>query len=409
MDNNYFAKLKIVDFTGELGPYAAKMFANLGADVIHLEPLLGDPLRCCGPFYNNRKTADSSLPFNYYNAGKRGLALNLDHDAGREIFRQLCADADLLLESFVPGYLQQRGLAYDELSRGNSRLVHTAITAFGQVGPLAGLAGSDLTCAAMSGFLYLAGQDGEKPVRSPDNQTYRMAEAYAAVGSAIALYSAKRTGKGQFVDVASVEAAAAALENAAQFWDLEGKIRRGRGREAGTATIHPCRDGYVVIVAIMGKNKVMWEPFVNWMREEGVAEWQVFDDDKWIDSAYRSSAQGYDSFCRIFERYTMQHDKRYLYEIGQRYSVAITPISNGKDLLENPQLLYRGYWQTLRNETLGGELVYPGAPYEFGELEWKLGGNAPRRGEHTAEILAAHGYSAQDIGALVTAGAIYAE
>ena len=409
MEPSYFSQLKVVDFTGELGPYAAKMFAGLGAQVIHLEPLAGDPMRGTAPFYRNRPGPDASLPFCYYNAGKRGMALDLDHAAGQKIFRELCAASDLLLESFTPGYLQQRGLAYEDLCRDNPRLVHCSITPFGHIGPLAGRPASELSLAAMSGFLYLAGIGNDKPVRSPDNQAYRMAEAYAAVGSAIALYSAKRTGTGQIVDVACIEAAAGALENAAQFWDLEGKVRRGRGREAGTATIHPCADGHVAIVAIMGKNKVMWEPFVKWMREEGVEEWQLFDHDKWIDSAYRESAEGYATFCRVFERYTMQHDKRYIYETGQRFSVAVTPVSNGRDLLENPQLLYREYWQTARNDTLGGDLVYPGAPYEFGEIEWRLGRNAPRRGEHSSEILRELGYSYEDIGALARAGAIYAE
>lgn len=409
MDPSYFSQLKVVDFTGELGPYAAKMFANLGANVIHVEPVDGDPMRRTGPFYMNRGGPNGSLPFNYFNAGKRGIAVNLEREAGRKIFLDLCSDADLLLESCAPGYLWQRGLEFEELSRRNPRLVHTSITVFGHTGSLARQAGSDLTCAAMSGFLYLAGLDDEKPVRAPDNQTYRMAEAYAAVGSAIALYHARRTGHGQFVDVACIEAAAGALENAAQFWDLEGKIRRGRGKEAGTATIHPCADGYVAIVAIMGKNKLMWEPFVKWMKEEEVDGWQAFDDDKWIESAYRESAEGYETFCRIFERYTMKKDKRYLYEKGQQYSVAITPVSNGKDLLENPQLLSREYWTSSVNETLGGRIVYPGAPYEFGEIEWALGRNAPRIGEHTREILSEYGYSGQDIDRLMEVGAIHAE
>lgn len=398
-----------MDFTGELGPYAAKMFAGLGAEVIHLEPLNGDPLRQVGPFYKSAVKPGSSLPFCYFNSGKRGLALNLDHDAGRKIFRELCTSVDLLIESCVPGYLKQRGLSYEDLSRNNPKLVHTSITPFGNVGPLSQHAGSDLTCSAMSGFLYLAGVGHEKPVRAPDNQAYRMAEAYAAVGSAIALFSAQRTGKGQFVDVACIEAAAGALESAAQLWDLEGKIRRGRGREAGAGTIHPCADGYIALAAIMGKNKVMWAPFVEWMKEEAVEEWPVFDHDKWIDPAYRESTEGYATFCRIFEKYSLKHDKRYLYETGQRFRVAISPVSNGKDLLENPHLLYRGYWQTAYNQTLGGDVVYPGAPYELGEIQWRLGNSAPRLGEHTGEILRECGYSSEDIGELVKAGAIYAE
>ena len=93
MENSYFSKLKILDFTGELGPYAAKMFAGMGAEVIHIEPLGGDPLRQVGPFYKNVKTRDSSLPYCFFNTGKRGLALNLDQSDGQDVLRRLCASA----------------------------------------------------------------------------------------------------------------------------------------------------------------------------------------------------------------------------------------------------------------------------------------------------------------------------
>lgn len=407
--NSFFAGLKVIDFTGELGPYAAKLFANLGADVIHIEPPGGDPLRRVGPFFGNRPGPERSLPYLYYNGGKRSLVVDLDHQEGRQVLRRLCAQADLFIESCAPGYLDGIGLSYDGLSHDNPRLVQTSITLFGHSGPLSGAPGSELTCAALSGFLYLAGVDNDKPVRAPDNQTYRMAEAYGAVGSAIALFHARRTGQGQRVDVPCIEAGAMALENAAQFWDLEGKIRRGRGREAGTATIHRCADGYIALVAIMGKNKVMWDPFVNWMAKEGVEGWQVFDDAKWIDPAYRSSSEGYATFCRIFERYTAKYPKSYLYEVGQQYKVAVTPVSDGKDLLENPQLRYRDYWQTLTNDTLGGVVTYPGAPYEFGELPWRPGGNAPRIGQHSAEILGELGYAAGDIAVFKEAETIHAD
>lgn len=198
-----------------------------------------------------------------------------------------------------------------------------------------------------------------------------------------------------------------ALENAAQYWDLEGKIRRGRGKEAGAGTIHPCKDGFVIIVAIMGKNKVMWDPFVKWMKDEGVEGWEILDDDKWIEPAYRSTDEGYETFCRIFEKFTMKHEKSYLYDNGQAHRVAITPVSNGKDLLENPQLKYHDFWKTLYHEALEGEVVCPGAPYEFGSLKWRLGNPAPVFGQHTAEILEECGVSGNDINALAEEGIIY--
>lgn len=409
MSPNFFSTLKVIDFTGELGPYAAKLYANLGADVIHVEPLKGDPLRRCGPFAGGEPRPDGSLQHIYYNAGKRGIALDLESEAGREVFRRLCRSANLLFESSTPGYLESLDLSYTALSNENPRLVHTSITLFGQSGPRMGQLGTELTCSALSGFLYLGGVGDEKPVRPPDNQGYRMAEAYAAVGSSIALFSAQRTGRGQFVDVACIEAEAMALESAAQCWDLLGSIRRGRGREAGSASIHPCADGHIALVAIFGREKTSWASFLNWMKSDGVEEWQVFEDERWIDPSYRASEEGYTSFCRIFERYTRTRRKIDLYETGQRFKVAVTPVSNGRDLLDNAQLGHCGFWQTTNNDTLGTSITLPGAPYEFGDLQWRVGENAPRLGQHTVEILEEHGYSASEIDQMITTDSVYAE
>lgn len=401
------SNLRILDFTGELGPYAAKLYAGLGADVIHIEPPSGDPLRSIGPFYQNRPGKERSLQFIYYNAGKRGMVLDLQMEKGKEIFIELCKGADILFESFTPGYLDGLGLSFDVLSAVNPRLVQTSITPFGSYGPYREYPGSDLTCSALGGFLYLAGIENEKPVRACDNQSYRMAELYAAVGSSIATLFAQRTGIGQFVDVSCMEAVGMALETAAQCWDLEGTLRRGRGKEAGSATIHPCKDGFVAVVAIMGRNKVMWEPFVQWMKDEGVEEWELFDNDDWIRVAYRESKEGYDLFCRIFERFTMKHTKQYLYDAGQAHRVAISPVSNGKDLLENPQLKYHDYWKRLYHEPLQGEVVCPGPPYVFGNLEWRLGDCVPVFGQHTAEVLGECGFSKDEIDALDKEGVVH--
>lgn len=401
------SNLRILDFTGELGPYAAKLYAGLGADVIHIEPITGDPLRSIGPFYKNQPGGERSLQFIYYNAGKRGMVLDLKKEKGREVFVELCKGADILFESFTPGYLDELGLSFNDLSAVNPRLVQTSITPFGSFGPYSMYPGSDLTCSALGGFLYLAGIENDKPVRACDNQAYRMAEVYAAVGSSIATLFAQRTGIGQFVDVSCMEAVGMALETAAQCWDLEGVLRRGRGKEAGTATIHPCKDGFIAIVAIMGRNKGMWEPFVQWMKDEGVEEWELFDNDRWIEQAYRESKEAYGMFCHIFERFTMKHTKQYLYDAGQAHRVAVSPVSNGKDLLENPQLIHHDFWKSLYHEPVGGEIVCPGAPYVFGNLKWRLGDAVPIFGQHTAEVLGECGYSPDEIEALEKEGVVY--
>jgi benzylsuccinate CoA-transferase BbsE subunit len=399
--------IRVLDFTGELGPYASKLYVGLGADVIHLESMDGDPLRNIGPFYQNRPDREGSLQYLYYNAGKRGMPLNLSDTKGKEIFLRLCRTADLFFESFAPGYLDDLGLSYSTLNAVNPRLVQVSITPFGQFGPYRDYPACDLTINAQGGFLFLAGADNDKPVRACDNQAYRMAEAYAAAASAIAVFKATRTGLGQFVEISCMESVSMALENAAQYYDLEGKLRRGRGKEAGTATIHPCKDGYVALVAIMGKNKIMWKPFVEWMKSERVTEWEVFEDDRWIEPSYRESKEGYETFCRIFEDFTRQREKLYLYESGQAHRVAISPVSNGKDLLENPQLKYLDFWKTLRHDRLDANITYPGAPYELGTLKWRLGRPAPTFGQHTVEILKQLNYSAREVNKLAKGGIVH--
>ncbi|MGV8073484.1 MAG: CaiB/BaiF CoA transferase family protein [Syntrophobacteraceae bacterium] len=401
--------LRILDFTGVLGPYAAKLYTGVGADVIHLEPVGGDPLRKIGPFHKNIPGDDRGLQFLYYNAGKKSLALDIQKDKGKEIFLQSCKSADVLIESFAPGYLNKLGLGYDVLSAVNPKLVHTAITLFGSTGPYANYPGSDLTCSALSGFTYLAGLDNDKPVRAPDDQAYRTAEAHAAVASSIALFFAMKTGIGQFIDVSCMESIASAHENAAQTLDLEGVVRRGVGgpTAGGYMGTFRCNDGHVVIAAIMGSSKVMWDYFVKWMKEEGAEGWEVFNDDKWCSPVYRRDPKVYDTFKTTLENYTGKHTKAYVYEKGQFFNVPTTPVSNGKDLIENPQLNYNNFWVTMRHEKLDSEVTYPGPPYEFGELRWRLGDPAPSLGQHTAQILEELGYGKSAIDALGKEGIVY--
>ena len=250
---------RVLDCTGEIGPYSAKLFVGLGSDVIYLEPVEGSHLRNIGPFYKDKPGKERSLQYLYYSAGKRGVALDLIRPEGREIFLKLCGWADVLIESFPPGYLDKLGLSHETLSKINPGLVHTAITPFGSTGPYRDYPTSDMVSAAMGGFLYLGGAGYGKSVRAPDNQSFRMAEAYAAVGSIMALFDAKSTGEGQFVDISIQECVATALETTLQHHDLAGVCRRGHSvEEAGVGIgVVPCKDGFVCIGAIVGDNPYM--------------------------------------------------------------------------------------------------------------------------------------------------------
>ena len=389
--------IRVLEFAGEIGSYTGKLFANLGAEVIQIEPIEGSPVRRAGPFYKDIPDKEGSLQFIYQNTGKKGIVLDIEKEQGREIFLNLVKTADLLLESFQPGYLNKLGLGYDLLSALNPRLVYTSVTGYGQNGPYRDYPWSDITILAMGGLLYLAAQGDDLPARVPDNQAFTMGAMYAATGSMMALIEAEDSGRGQYLDVSLQECVATALENALQFYDLEGSIRRGIGHyEAGTG-IYPCQDGYVYLIAALGGNVNLWTAFVDWLREEKVEGAEILADDEWKTPKFRRTAEAKQRFTEIFVPFSMKHNKLYLFENGQNRRVTIHPVNNPKDICEDPHIKYRKFMVDYFSESLGGHISMPGAPYRLSRTPWNLGAEPPKFGQHTAEILLEIGYDAKQI------------
>ncbi len=403
--------VKVLDITGEVGLYTAKLFIGLGADVIYVEPIDGSPVREMGPFHKDRPDREGGLQFLYYNAGKRAIALDVNRPKGREIFLKLCGWADLLLESFSPGYLDKLDLSHRKLNEVNTKLVHTAITPFGSTGPYRDYPTSDMVSAALGGFLYLGGTGNRKSVRAPDNQSYRMAEAHAAVGSIAALFHAGNTGEGQFVDISIQESVATALENAIQYQDLEGVCRRGHSmEEAGVGFgLVPCKDGYVCVAAVAWGNSHMWDTFVNWMKDIRAEGAELLEGEKWYSPEYRRTDEAFEIYERVVGEYMKKHDMASLYEDGQEHRVAITPVADGKSLWANPHFHERGFWESVYHENLDGDIIFPGAPYRLGECRWQVGEVAPTLGQHTREILENLEYTEDEIETLHKEGVVYVE
>lgn len=406
LETSLFADVRVLELAGEVGSYSGKLFADLGADVIHIEPPEGDPARMSQPFYKDVPSTEGSLQYQYFNTNKRGVVLDITTGEGREIFLKLVKTTDILFENKPPGYLDKLGLGYSQLSAVNPQLVHVSITPFGQDGPYRDFPQSDLVGVAMGGFLYLAGQGDQKPSRAYGDQAYAMSSLYAAMGSIIALYHAEATGEGQFLDVSMQECVATALENATQYYDLEGVIRRSLiGAEAGYGT-YPCKDGYVFVMAAMGRNKYLWDPFIDWLVEEKVEGAEILRGDEWIDPVYRRKEEYVKTFKRIVEPFLLKNNKLFLYEESQRRRCCVFPVSSPKDVYENPQLRYRQFFKTLYHEALGGEIHYPGAPYEMSEIPWQLNRPAPVFGQHTRVILEELGYAPDQIESLKKGGVV---
>jgi benzylsuccinate CoA-transferase BbsE subunit len=403
-----FGDLKILDFTNEMGAYCTKLFADLGAEVIKIEPLEGDSLRSMGPFYQDMVSDETSLYHFFMNTNKKSITLDIEKSTGQEIIKKLVQEFDIIVENFPPGYLDSLGIGYTHLKKINPKIIFTSITGFGQDGPYSQYKASDLVGVAMGGLMYLAGYPDTPPVRPYGNQGYYAVSLYGAVGTILAIYNRDINGFGQHVDVSMQESIALALENSAQFYDLEGTIRKrvgAKGSQAGWG-LYPCADGEIYLMAAGLSGQRSWKNLVNWLKTNGLQNWEVLTEKKWMDLEFRLSETGKGEFTRIFTEYTFTKTKLELYEEGQKNKIAICPVNDPKDLLENPQLKERKFFVELFHEDLQDDVVYPGAPYRLSETPWSLKVPAPAKGKHTLETLMKLGFSKQEINSFKEGGVI---
>jgi crotonobetainyl-CoA:carnitine CoA-transferase CaiB-like acyl-CoA transferase len=218
----FLSPYRVLDLTDEKGLLCAKTLADLGADVIKIEPPGGCPSRKIGPFYKDIPHPEKSLFWFAYNANKRGITLNVECEDGREIFKKLVATADIVIESFPPGSMKTKGLGYDDLCRIKPDIILTSITPFGQDGPYKNFQVSDLVCYlvcwSMGGFAYLTGDSDRPPVQVSFPQAYLTGANEAAVATMVALYHREISGEGQHVDVSIQASIAKNMMNAPLLW-----------------------------------------------------------------------------------------------------------------------------------------------------------------------------------------------
>ncbi|HZU07019.1 MAG TPA: CoA transferase, partial [Chloroflexota bacterium] len=259
------AGYRVLDLTGPLGVYCAKLLADLGADVVRVEPPGGDPMRRQPPYYRAPDGSERSLYYLHMNTSKRAISLDLARPRGRDLLLRLVERADVLVESYAPSYLPSLGLGYPVLRERNPRLVLTSITSFGQNGPYAEYQASDLVGQAMGGVLALTGYADGTPLRLACDQGYHSASVHACAGTLIALYHREATGEGQRVDASMQEALALTMQPATQYWDLKQQRQGHHNLRFGSTT--PCKDGHVAVA--MGRAQAV-ERVATWLAEAGL-------------------------------------------------------------------------------------------------------------------------------------------
>ena len=372
------------------------MLADLGADVIQVEPPGGSSARRCGPFLKGEGDPERSLYWLAYARNKRGLILDLDDPAGREALLRLAEGADFLIESQGPEEMAARGLGYPELAARNPSLVYVSITPFGPDGPKAGYAATDLIVQAASGAVARNGEPDRAPLRAGGVSAWTYAGIEAAGAALVAHHERVRSGRGQRVDVSALLSTnlAAAFSLLATRIGGRRETRAGGGLRLGPLYlpfIWQAADGFVSLTLMFGGPAApFFKRFLDWMREEGALGAEDAERD-WAGAIGQAvSGQGESSrvsgFFEKIAEFLRARSKRELLDAAITRGLLLVPVSTVEDVYGSPQLAERDYWRDL--ERLGVSLRYPGPFAKLSRTPIRYRRPAPNRGEHTDEITA---------------------
>jgi len=390
--------LRVLDLAGPMGLYCTKQLADLGANVIKVEPPDGDPTRAIGPFYHDEPHPEKSLYWFHFNTSKKSITLNIESPDGKAIFKKLAKTADIIVETFKPGYLDSVGLGYPALRETNPHLIMTSITPFGQTGPYRDFKGSDLIGLALGGLLFICGWEDEPPSRVAASQAYHTASIHACAGTLIALCHRDMTGEGQHVDVSMQQCVAHSLQWVTQMYDLQKRIMARSGRLG--VPLQECEDGWANVIALFD-----WDYLVDWLESGGGAA--DLADSKYKDMDYQIRPEVRQHITEVTDAFTKAHQKRWVCEEGQKRGIIAIPCNNAQDVVENPQLVSRDFFVGVEHPELGDALKYPGAPYRMGSTPWRIARRAPLVGEHNSQVYEGElGLSAEQVASLKRKGAI---
>jgi crotonobetainyl-CoA:carnitine CoA-transferase CaiB-like acyl-CoA transferase len=409
------SRCRVLDLSTERGFLCGQILGDLGADVIKIEPVGGSPARGLAPFLNDKPGPENSIYWLAYNRNKRGITLNLESREGADIVRRLAAKSDILIESENPGTMARRGLDYPALREINPALVYVSITPFGQDGPKAEYADSDLIVMAAGGVLILYGDEDRAPIRMSVPQAYLHASADAAGAALIAYYERLNSGGGQSIDVAAQESiglagqstSLAALANSDETRRMAGGAKLGALR---VPLVWKCKDGLVSVVFLFGPALgVFTRRLINKIFELGECSHEMKDTD-WIGYGAKLmsgevSNADYERCQQVIAAFLLKRTKEELFELARADTLLIAPLSTIEDLRQNPQFKAREYWRTVDHPS-GASLTYPGPFVRLSGQPITYRRRAPTVGEHNREVLGELGLKADEITRLAQKGII---
>lgn len=393
MPQGALADIKVLEWSHRVtGQYTAKLLADLGAEVIKLEPPEGDPARRQGPFPNDIPHPEQSGLFLNLNTNKRGITLDVSTPTGKQLFSQLVQQVDVLVEDHLPPDVDALGFDYAALAQHNPRLVMTSITPFGQSGPYRDYKGCQLNTFHASGQGYLLPPETPFMDRPPVVAGVHTGDYQCAFGAATATLGAliwrETSGEGQHVDVSEQELGLGLGSVFLVRYPVDGFVESRQTQTFPLLGKLPCQDGYVLI---MVSERHHWGQLVDML---GRPAWA-------LETKYDDQAKRLQDKAIINQHVTewLQDKTKYeVLELGMQYGVPVGYVATAEDVHNSSQLASRGFFQTLDHPEVGS-LPYPTAAYRLSETPLALLRPAPLLGQHNDEIYGQLGY---DRDAIVT-------
>jgi len=400
------SNVKVLDLTRYItGPYCSKLLADYGANVIKVEkPGTSDPARNMGPFFQDDPHPEKSGLFLHLNTSKKGITLNLKSETGKNIFKELVKDVDILVENFSPRVMPGLGLDYETLESINSKLVMTSISNFGQSGPYRDFKASELILFGMGGAMNNTGIADRYPLKKADTVVQYQAGNIAAVATLLALITAQTQGIGQHVDVPIFETQMASIdrrmgqlltyqynnETSHRVVDMEEE------RPGFPYGIYACKDGFFQLAG----------GFRFWPRIcQMIERPDLVTDPGFCTPQGQREPTNQERFSIIWYPWIAERTKREIIETGQAAGVLCGPIETTEELVNDTHWQAREFWAEI-DHPVTGKIKYPGAPFKMAETPWRINRPAPLLGQHNEEVYGELGYSRDDLVRLREGGVI---
>ncbi|MEE8466775.1 MAG: CoA transferase [Dehalococcoidia bacterium] len=396
--------LKVVELTDHVsgqvaGSFCARLLGDAGADVVKVEPPQGDHYRTSGPFPGGVADLEQSGLFLYLNSNKRGVSLDIESADGLDAFLGLAAEADFLVLGQNSSEIERLGLRRKHLSEISPDLIVTAITPFGLTGPNRAYVGDDLIAISAGGMAYatpgipdmVGDPDLEPPLRSNTHMAGYLAGVQGAVASMAALLSRRIQGTGCEIDLSMQEAVAAVMPfELAHASYHEAKPRRPEIFGVMPNAYLPCRDGYVVVMAVM---EAHWRNLMDLADNPDWAELEVF-------SSGVERARNWDALEPLLLEWTMAHTGAEIAQLAQDRGIPCFPAYTVGQMVDSAHVTERGFMVDMQGPD-GQNFKLPGYPVRFERTPWQFFRPSPKLGEHTSEVLGEWlGYTVDQISAL---------